>query len=168
MHPEDVKIIGIDPGLAVIGVGLVETTKKGQLSSPDWMAIHTPKKMPLSERLLEIQTDLDEILEEEKPTLAAVEKIFFAVNQKTAIDVAHARGAILATLADHGIPVLEVTPLQLKASITGDGKADKKQVQDMLVRMLMLNEIPTPVDAADALALAVYGAMTHQSKQVLI
>jgi len=162
------KIVGIDPGLAVIGVGVIEAHKGQSLSNPDWLTITTPSKMAMAERLHELQCDLDDLLEDEQPDLAVVEKIFFAVNEKTAIDVAHARGVILATLADHGIPVIEATPLQLKSCITGDGKADKRQVQDMLVRMLRLKEVPSPVDASDALALAVYGAMTGALKSALL
>lgn len=161
------KIIGIDPGLATIGIGFIEVNKGQTLSNPDWLTITTPPKLALAERLHELQCDLDDLLEDEQPDLAVIEKIFFAVNEKTAIDVAHARGVILATVADHGIPVIEATPLQLKSCITGDGKADKRQVQDMLVRMLRLRETPTPADAADALGLAVYGAMAGVLKSAL-
>ena len=94
-----------------------------------------------------------------------VERLFFAINKKTALDVAQARGVILFSVSEVGIPILEPTPLQLKSGITGDGTADKRQVQDMLVRMLNLPETPKPDDAADALALAVYGALHQQFKE---
>jgi crossover junction endodeoxyribonuclease RuvC len=88
-----------------------------------------------------------------------VERLFFSRNEKTAFDVAHARGVILLTLSEAGIPFLEPNPMTLKSCITGDGRADKKQVQDMLMKILKLTEIPTPDDAADALGLAVFGAL---------
>lgn len=156
------RILGVDPGLATIGVGLVERDARRKVHSLDWLAITTPAGMPLAERLNELGTDLSEYLKEAKPDLAVVERLFFATNKQTAIDVAQGRGVILAVLAKHGIPVLEPTPLQLKLCVTGDGRADKRQVQDMVMRTLSLDERPTPVDAADALALAIYGAFVHQ------
>ena len=113
----------------------------------------------MAERLAEIGNDLAALLTDMRPELAVVEKLFFATNEKTALDVAHARGVIMLTLAQAQIPIIEPTPLQLKSAITGDGRASKEQVQDMLVRMLHLATIPQPDDAADALALAVYGAL---------
>ena len=97
-----------------------------------------------------------------KPDLVVIERLYFATNAKTAIDVAQARGVILLTVAQHGVRMIEATPLQLKLAITGDGKADKTQVQTMLVHMLKLPCIPTPDDAADALGLAVYGSLTQR------
>ncbi len=157
------RILGIDPGLATVGLGLLEAKSPEDLQALDWLTIKTPAKAPLPERLAEICTDLCGFLEEAAPELAVVEKLFFAVNERTAIDVAQARGAILAALATRGIPVLEPTPLQLKLAITGDGHADKRQVQQMLLRFLKLSEIPKPDDAADALALAMYGAITART-----
>ncbi|MCF7844542.1 MAG: crossover junction endodeoxyribonuclease RuvC [Kiritimatiellales bacterium] len=152
------KIIGIDPGLATTGIAIIESGKGNKISKADWMTIATPANTPLSDRLLEIQEDLSSFLDINKPELAVVEKLFFSTNVKTAIDVAHARGVILVTLQSRGIPIVEPTPLQLKSCITGDGKADKLQVQQMVMRELHLDEIPKPDDAADALALALFGA----------
>ncbi|MBU0766611.1 crossover junction endodeoxyribonuclease RuvC [Patescibacteria group bacterium] len=155
------KIIGIDPGLATTGVAIIESDKGSTIQKADWMIITTPAKTPLSDRLLEIEKDLSAFLDGTKPDLAVVEKLFFSTNTKTAIDVAHARGVILLTLQSRGIPIIEPTPLQLKSCITGDGKADKLQIQQMVMRELHLDEIPKPDDAADALALAMFGMFQH-------
>jgi len=151
------RIIGIDPGLATTGIGFIEAKNGDSIQRIDWCTISTPPKTPLTDRLQELENDLCKYIEEKKPELAVVERLFFATNEKTAIDVAHARGVILLTLKSHGIPVIEPTPLQLKSCITGDGRADKKQIQTMLMRELKLKEPPKPDDAADALALAMFG-----------
>ena len=153
------KIIGIDPGLATVGIGLVEASSKHDIRAIEWLTIETKAGGEAANRLAEIAEDLTTLLQETTPDLAVVEKLFFAANEKTALDVAQARGVILQILAQHGIPITEPTPVQMKSVITGDGKADKRQVQDMLVRILNLQEIPKPDDAADALALAVYGVL---------
>jgi len=157
-----VKILGIDPGVATTGLGLVTVNERGEITDPDWLTIETPAGLPLAERLAEIEQDLSAFLKEKKPDLAVVERLFFSRNERTAIDVAQARGVILLTLQTHGIPYLEPTPPALKSAITGDGRADKKQIQSMLCTMLKLKEIPKPDDAADALALAVFGAIQRQ------
>lgn len=154
------KILGIDPGLALIGLGLIESTSPHDIAVIEWLTLRTASGLSLGERLREIHGDLSAYLAETKPALAVVEKLYFATNERTALDVAHARGAILLTLAAAAIPVVEPTPLQLKLAITGDGKADKRGMQMMLMRTLQLAEIPKPDDAADALALAVYGAIS--------
>ncbi|MFH1444589.1 MAG: crossover junction endodeoxyribonuclease RuvC [Candidatus Peregrinibacteria bacterium] len=156
---KDRMILGIDPGLATTGLGLVAVGAGQELSALEWLTIQTQAGLPLAERLEEIQQDLATYLDEKKPDLAVVEKLYFSTNVKTAIDVAHARGVILLTLAAHGIETLEPNPLSLKSCITGDGHADKRQIQDMLCRTLHLEKAPTPDDAADALALAVFGAL---------
>ena len=161
------RILGIDPGLATIGLGLVEAQSVHAITCIEWLTIVTEAGIPAPERLHELRTDLNAFLTEAKPELAVVERLFFETNVRTAMDVAQARGVILLTLAEHGIPVLEPTPLQLKSCITGDGKADKQQVQDMLKRMLNLTEIPKPDDAADALALAVYGAIVQHPRTLI-
>jgi len=153
------KVLGIDPGLATTGLGLVETNGNLEPAALDWLTIATKAGLPMSNRLEEIRKNLDEYLEETKPDLCVVEKLFFSTNVKTAMDVAQVRGVILLVIQEHGIPVLEPNPLTLKACITGDGHADKRQVSDMLCRILNLSEAPTPDDAADALGLAVFGAM---------
>ncbi|MDB4978665.1 MAG: crossover junction endodeoxyribonuclease RuvC [Candidatus Peribacteria bacterium] len=153
------RIIGIDPGLATVGVGILVSDSPHHLQAEEWLTIRTKAGLPASERLAEIFTDLTALLQEVKPDLAVVERLYFETNVKTAMDVSQARGIILLAIELQKIPLLEATPLQLKQAITGDGKADKRQVQEMLVRLLQLKEIPQPDDAADALALAVYGAV---------
>jgi crossover junction endodeoxyribonuclease RuvC len=153
------RILGIDPGLATIGIGTIDADGPHNIQNPDWLTIQTKAGLPLSDRLLEIQKDLGEFIDDFKPELVVIEKLFFATNEKTALDVAHARGVIVLTVAQRSIPIIEPTPLQMKLGITGDGSADKTQVQTMLMHLLKLQEIPKPDDAADALALAVYGAL---------
>jgi crossover junction endodeoxyribonuclease RuvC len=155
------RILGIDPGLATVGLGLIESESPHDMRAGEWLCIVTAAGLDAAERLKEIHADLSEFLQETKPDLAVVEKLFFSGNQKTAMDVAQARGVILLCLAEAGIPVLEPTPVQMKNAVTGDGQADKRQVQDMLVRILKLQSIPQPDDAADALGLAVYGALVR-------
>lgn len=153
------RILGVDPGLQRIGLGMIETSPHGGLHALDWLTIETSAGSEIADRLAEIARDLEEYIGKHRPDRAVVEKLFFAVNEKTAMDVAQARGVLLATLGKAAIPVIELTPMELKNAITGDGRAKKAQVQSMLVRMLHLEAPPTPDDAADALALAVYGAL---------
>lgn len=152
-------IMGIDPGLATIGIAFVETDENKNITSQDYMTVTTKAKIPLPQRLNEINNDFLLLLEDYRPELAVIEQVYFSQNEKTAIDVAHARGVLLQSLAQNNIEILEVSPLQLKSAICGDGRADKKQMQEMITLMLKLNEIPQPDDAADALALAVYGSL---------
>jgi len=153
------RILGIDPGLATVGIGIVEATSAYDMKAIEWLTISTAAGLDVPIRLQEIHTDLSELIIQHKPDLAVVERLFFETNAKTAIHVAEARGVILLTLQEHAIPLLEPTPLQLKSAITGDGQADKRQMQGMIQRLLHLQEIPRPDDAADALGLAVYGAI---------
>ncbi len=157
------RILGIDPGLATVGLGVIDTENGRDLQIVEWLTIQTAAGQDLAVRLAEIHTDLSAFIDDIKPDLIVVEKLFFETNVRTAIDVAQARGVILMTAAEFGCDLLEITPLQLKSGITGDGSADKTQVQSMLVQMLHLTEIPKPDDAADALALAVYGALHHRT-----
>ncbi|MDD5623756.1 MAG: crossover junction endodeoxyribonuclease RuvC [Candidatus Peribacteraceae bacterium] len=159
--PKERRILGIDPGLATTGLGLIVARSDQDIEALDWLTIETKAGTPLLERLAEIEHDLSEYLEEAAPSLVVVERLFFAVNERSALEVAQARGAILLAAAKKTLPILEPTPLELKSCITGDGKADKKQMQAMLTRILSLKETPQPADAADALALAVFGAL-HQ------
>lgn len=115
--------------------------------------------MPLPDRLAEIAEDIAAFLRETRPDIIVVEKLFFARNVRSAMDVAHARGVIIAAAAQRGCPILEPTPLQLKLAITGNGRATKDDMQRMLKNLLRLKEIPKPDDAADALALAFYGTL---------
>ena len=156
------RILGIDPGLATIGLGVVETSSAHDIEVVEWLTITTAGSNR-ADRLREIHHDLGAFLDECRPELGVVEKLFFAVNVRTWMAVAEARGVILLSLAERMIPIIEPTPLQLKSCITGDGQAEKDRVQDMLVRMLRLKEIPKPDDAADALALAAYGALNQRS-----
>ncbi len=156
------RILGIDPGLATIGIGLIETQEGMQIKALDWLVIKTPAGLPLPQRLEELSDDLQSLIKDSAPDLAVIERIFFATNRQTAIDVAQARGVILLTVGKVGIPIIEPTPLQLKMAVAGDGQADKRQVQDMVMRILKLDVRPSPDDAADALALALYGAFTHR------
>lgn len=159
------RILGIDPGLSTAGIGLIEKGKNAQdIRALDWMTITTPPSLDLPDRLLELALDLETYLKEAKPDLAVVEELFFSTNKRTAMDVSQARGVIIVTLKKHGIEVIGVTPLQLKTAITGDGKADKLQMQTMVKRILKLDTLPSPADAADALALAIFGA-NHQRHQ---
>lgn len=153
------RILGIDPGLATIGLGLIDAMSRSELRVVEWLTITTPAGLPLSERLSEIRSDLSAYLDANKPELVVIERLFFATNERTAIDVAQARGVIMQTVAERHLPIIEPTPLQMKQGITGDGSADKTQVQAMLVTELHLHTIPKPDDAADALALAMYGAL---------
>lgn len=156
------RILGIDPGLTTAGLGLIDTGKKQGPKALEWLTIETEKTLPLALRLFELSGDLKEYLKSAKPDLAVVERLFFTVNKQTAMETSQARGVILAVLAGEGIDVLEVTPSQLKTAIAGDGNADKKQMQSMVKRTLKLEEIPSPPDAADALAMALYGAFTYR------
>tara|TARA_Y100000310_G_scaffold337271_1_gene423927 strand:- start:679 stop:1170 length:492 start_codon:yes stop_codon:yes gene_type:complete len=161
------RILGIDPGLATVGIGLIEAESAHSFQALDWLTITTKAGCNLAERLDEIQKDLSTFITETSPELAVVEKLYFSTNKKTALDVAQARGVILQTIQRHAIPILEPTPPELKSCVTGDGSADKRQMQDMLVHLLNLKKIPKPDDAADALALAVFGAVQGKKVQLI-
>lgn len=160
------RILGIDPGIATIGLGLIERCDNGDLTPIEWLTIETAPGNPLPFRLQEIHRDLDAYLREALPERVVLETLYFATNAKTALDVAHGRGVIALTVSMQNIPIIEVSPLQLKNAVTGDGKADKRQVQDMVQRLLNLDVCPRPDDAADALALAIYGSMMHATLQL--
>ena len=146
-------ILGIDPGVATIGFGLIRAGKqKSELLR--YGVITTPPGIPLSKRLLQISNDMEELIGMLKPDEMAVEELFFSKNITTGISVAHGRGVILLAAEKLGIPVFEYTPMQVKQAVTGYGKAEKKQVMLMTQRLLNMKQIPRPDDAADALALA--------------
>lgn len=155
------RVLGIDPGLATVGLGLIDAPTRDTPTVVEWLVIETKAGVPLQERLLEIERDLTEYLEQAEPDLVVVEKLFFAKNETTAIDVAHARGVLLACVARRGIPLSCPSPSEMKLGVTGDGSADKLQVQTMLKLTLKLADIPRPDDAADALALALFGVLTQ-------
>lgn len=148
------KIMGIDVGTATTGWGVI--TKQGrELKMQDYGIIATSKTLELPQRLVEIYQNLNELLAEFKPEYVAVESIFFAKNQTTVISVSEARGVILLALEQYHARISEFTPMQVKKSVAGYGKADKKQVQNMVKLLLKLQDIPKPDDAADALALCI-------------
>lgn len=147
-------ILGIDPGTATVGYGIIEVKKKKELSCIGYGTIKTPSWMELSERLKRIEKEVAKIIRKYNPKIVAIEKLYFFKNVKTAISVSEARGVILLTASKKKIPILEFTPLEVKMSIVGYGKATKIQIQKMVKSFLNLKEIPKPDDAADALALA--------------
>ncbi|MCD8145485.1 MAG: crossover junction endodeoxyribonuclease RuvC [Oscillospiraceae bacterium] len=148
------KILGIDPGVATTGFGLIEA-ERGRNRLLQYGTINTPAGQPLSARLLQISNDMDQLLEAFCPDEVAVEELFFSTNISTGISVAHGRGVILLSVEKRGIPIFEYTPVQVKQSVAGYGKATKKQVMLMTQRLLKLREVPRPDDAADALAIAI-------------
>jgi crossover junction endodeoxyribonuclease RuvC len=147
-------ILGIDPGTATTGFGVIEE-EKGKIKVVDFGTIDTKPNQPLELRLEQIHAQLNKIITQYNPDEVAVEELFFTNNQKTAIAVGQARGVILLTARLQKVPLFEYTPLQVKNGICGYGGADKKQVQKMVQMILNLKEIPKPDDAADALAIAV-------------
>lgn len=147
-------ILGIDPGTATTGYGLINFDKKN-IEYLDCGCIITQKETPPEQRLKEIYNQLNKLIKENKPDVLSVEKLFFFKNLKTAIPVSQAKGIILLAAAKKKIPVYEFTPLQVKMNIVGYGRAQKQQVQKMIKVLLKLKEIPRPDDAADALGLAV-------------
>lgn len=147
-------VIGIDPGTATTGFGLINEDEKKEIRLVTYGIIKTEPGLAAEKRLLEIYQQLNQILLLHRPDCAAVEKLFFQRNITTAIAVGQARGVILLSLAEQNIPVGEYTPNEIKQSVTGYGAADKKQVQEMIRTILCLKEIPKPDDAADALAIA--------------
>ena len=149
-------ILGIDPGYAIVGWGLVEY-KNNKFSPLRYGAIITEADMDFNSRLEVIFNDLNDIIAAFKPDSMAIEKLYFTTNQKTAIMVAEARGVILLSAKRQGLPIFEYTPLQVKTAVTGYGKAKKPQVMEMTRRLLKLPSVPKPDDTADALAIA----LTH-------
>jgi crossover junction endodeoxyribonuclease RuvC len=148
------RVLGIDPGTATTGYGVVEEVN-GDLKSLVFGVIRTPADQPLPVRLQLIYQALKELAAEWVPTAAAVEELFFSRNVRTAMSVGQARGVTLLALADIGLDVAEYTPLAIKQAVTGYGNADKAQVQEMVRLLLGLAEAPRPDDAADALAVAI-------------
>jgi crossover junction endodeoxyribonuclease RuvC len=148
-------VLGIDPGTAITGYGLVREESNGQAVALAYGAITTPSDLPLPDRLKLLQHDLAVVIEQYQPDQSAVEQLFFNKNVRTALAVGHARGVILLTLAQANLPIYEYTPLAVKQAVTGSGRADKRQVQQMVTLLLSLSKIPKPDDVADALAIAI-------------
>lgn len=155
------RILGIDPGTGILGFGVIETSG-GKAKLVDAGVVRTPAHTPLDERLVEIYDSLKQIIEETEPSEMSIEKLFFAQNITTAISVSHARGVAMLAGKQAGLTIYEYTPLQIKQALTGYGRADKKQIQEMVKAILGLKEIPKPDDAADALACA----LTHSQTSV--
>ena len=147
-------ILGIDPGVATVGFGIISEIR-GNIKPKRYGVISTPAGMRLALRLKQINDDVSELIKIFKPDALAVEELFFNTNLKTAVSVAHGRAAIILAGEEHGIPMFEYTPLQVKKAVAGYGRATKKQVMDMVKRLLELEQIPKPDDAADALAIAI-------------
>ncbi len=147
-------ILGIDPGYAIVGYGVVDY-QANHFTVIDYGAVTTDAGTPFLQRLDEIYDGMCYLCEKHRPEAMAIEKLFFNTNTTTAIDVAQARGVILLAAQKHGLTVGEFTPLQVKQSIVGYGRAEKKQVQEMTRLLLNLNGIPKPDDTADALAMAI-------------
>ncbi|HEY8636577.1 MAG TPA: crossover junction endodeoxyribonuclease RuvC [Candidatus Limnocylindrales bacterium] len=155
------KVLGIDPGTAAMGYGIVERTG-GRLREVDHGCLVTSPDLSMPERLLAIHALVDELLELHQPDLMGVERLFFSRNVQTALGVGQARGVILLAAAEHGTPVREATPNEVKSAIAGYGAADKEQVQRMVQLVLGMSERPRPDDAADALAIAAWVANTDR------
>lgn len=149
------RVMGVDPGSIKSGYGIVEAVGGQQLQAVEFGVIRTSAKASLPERLLAINRRLTELIEKFQPDVVAVEDVFFAQNAKSALKLGQSRGAILLTIAQTGLKIAEYTPLEVKQSVVGYGRADKVQVQHMVKTLLGLQEIPHPDDAADALAIAI-------------
>ena len=147
--------LGIDPGTATTGYGLVRLMPDGELVAVSYGIISTPKDATPPARLEMLFDDLNKLLKKHKPDTAAVEKLFFSRNVTTALAVGQARGVIMLCLQKAGIEPLEYTPNEVKQAVAGYGSADKRQVQEMVRALLQLDKIPKPDDAADALAIAI-------------
>lgn len=158
-------ILGVDPGTAICGYGIIK--KNGQeLVLIDYGCIKTDKADEMPKRLSQIRKGLVKVIKEHRPDCLATEDIFFFKNQKTAVAIGQAKGVIMLTGFENGLPVCEYTPLQVKQSISGYGRADKKQVQEMVKILLKMKEIPKPDDASDALAIAICHANSERMNKL--
>ena len=156
------RILGIDPGIAIVGFGLIESNR-GSVRMLQYGAVTTEAGLPLATRLVQIENDMTALIAQLKPDEIAVEELFFSKNITTGIAVAHGRGVILCTAEKLGVPIYEYTPMQVKQAVVGYGRADKKQVMDMVRRILSLQAVPKPDDAADAVAIALCHARSATS-----
>lgn len=148
------RILGIDPGYAIVGFGVVELNAS-KFKAVDFGVITTPAKIPIENRLESIYYEITRLIEKHKPDCMAIEELFFNSNHTTAIPVAEARGIILLAAKQHGVQIFEYTPLQVKSAVVGYGRAEKHQVIAMTTSLLGLPKPPKPDDAADALAIAI-------------
>lgn len=156
------RILGIDPGIATVGFGVIESDC-GQQRIIQYGAITTQAGLPLATRLVQIGNDLEKLIGQFQPDELAIEELFFSKNITTGIAVAHGRGVVLYTAEKMQIPIYEYTPMQVKQAVVGYGLAEKRQVMDMTRRLLKLKSIPRPDDAADALAIAICHARSATS-----
>ena len=156
------RILGIDPGIAIVGFGLIES-ERGSVRMLQYGAVTTEAGLPLATRLLQIENDMTALIAQLQPDEIAIEELFFSKNITTGIAVAHGRGVILCTAEKLGVPICEYTPMQVKQAVVGYGLAEKKQVMDMTRRLLHLRTVPKPDDAADALAIAICHARSATS-----
>ncbi len=157
------RILGIDPGYAIIGYGILDYDNV-RFNVKGYGAITTSPDTPFDKRLCEIYSDMCRVLDGFKPDCMSIEKLYFNTNVTTGIDVAEARGIILLSAAQRDIPIFEYTPLQVKVAVTGYGRAEKRQMQEMTKSILSLKEIPKPDDTADALAIAICHGHTGGSR----
>jgi len=156
-------ILGVDPGIAIVGWGVIEYSS-GKMRAVDYGAITTAADMKTEDRIASVYRDLTAVIERHKPDAMAIEELFFNTNQKTGIIVAEARGVLLLAARLHDIPIYEYTPLQIKQSVVGYGRAEKHQVIEMVTRFLRLEKPPKPDDTADALACAITHGNTGTSR----
>lgn len=156
------RILGVDPGIAIVGFGLIEA-ENGRARMLQYGAVTTEAGLPLATRLYQIGCDMEELIAQCKPDCIAIEELFFNNNITTGIAVAHGRGVILYSAEKCGVPLYEYTPSQVKQAVVGYGKAEKRQVMDMTKRLLQLKAVPKPDDAADALAIALCHARSATS-----
>lgn len=156
------RILGIDPGYAIVGYGVIDYVGN-HFTVVDYGAITTPAGMDFNRRLELIYDEMNVLLSTQKPEAMAIEKLFYNTNAKTVIDVAQARGVLALAAQKNGVPMYEYTPLQVKQSVVGYGRAEKKQVQEMIKIILKLDKVPKPDDTADALAMAVCHAHSSGS-----
>lgn len=156
------RILGIDPGYAIVGYGVLDY-RSNHFDIVDFGAITTPAGMDFGRRLEIIYDEMQVLIKKTKPEAMAIEKLFYNTNAKTVIDVGQARGVLLLAAQKNHLPIYEYTPLQVKQSVVGYGRAEKKQVQEMTRLMLHLDKVPKPDDTADALAMAICHAHTSGS-----
>ena len=156
------RILGIDPGIAIVGFGLIESDR-GAMRMLQYGAVTTEAGLPLATRLVQIEDDMRALIQQLRPDEIAIEELFFSKNITTGIAVAHGRGVVLCTAERLGVPIFEYTPMQVKQAVVGYGLAEKRQIMDMTKRLLKLKAVPKPDDAADALAIAICHARSATS-----
>lgn len=156
------KILGIDPGYGTTGFGLI-TSERGQYGLLQYGVITTPSTLPFPQRLEVLYDDMCRLIEVTKPEVVAVEELFWGHNITTGIGVSHGRGVILLAIQKAGLPLFEYTPMQVKQAVVGYGKAEKRQVMDMTRRLMKMDKMPRPDDAADAIAIALCHARSATS-----